>query len=394
MPGRMFLQTPGPTNIPDDILSAMHRPAEDFSAPEFIETMTTMFAELKDLFQTKGEVFAYIANGHGAWEASIVNLLSPGDHVLMPDTGRFSNVWQEMIEAFDITSERIPTDWRSPIDPNKVEDALRRDTERRIKAVLVVHVETGTGAISDLNAIRAAIDAAGHPALLIVDAIASFGCHTLETDAMGVDCVIAASQKGLMMPIGVSFTAAGPKALEASKSVTAHREYWSWETRMAMETYRRFCGTAPMHMVWGLMRTMEKIREEGLPAIIERHARLGEAARIAVERWSEGGALEFNVIDPAARSNSITCVRQVGETDMNLIRQTAREVFNVSLGGGLAALMGKAFRIGHMGDLNEPMLLGALGGLDATLKRLKVPHGEGALEAASAYLANAALEKA
>lgn len=390
MPGRMFLQTPGPTNIPDDVLTAMHRPAEDFSSPEFIATMTSMFSELKDLFQTKGEVFAYIANGHGAWEASIVNLLSPGDHVLMPDTGRFSLVWQEMIEAFGITSERIPNDWRNPIDPQKVEDALRKDTAGKIKAVLVVHVETATGAASDLKAIRAAIDAAGHDALLIVDAIASFGCHELKMDAMGVDCVIAASQKGLMMPIGVSFTAAGPKAVEASKSVTSHREYWSWESRMAMETYRRFCGTAPMHMVWGLMRVMEKVREEGMDNIVARHARLGEAARRAVGVWAEGGALEFNTIDPAARSNSITCVRQVGDTDMNLIRQTARERFNVSLGGGLAALMGKAFRIGHMGDLNEPMLIGALGGVDLALKTLDVPHGKGAVDAAIAYLAETA----
>ncbi len=387
MPGRMFLQTPGPTNIPDDILNAMHRPAEDFSTPEFIETMTRMFAELKDLFGTKGEVFAYIANGHGAWEASIVNLLSPGDHVLMPDTGRFSYVWQEMIEKFEITSERIPTDWRSAIDPQKVEDALRRDVDRKIKAVLVVHVETGTGAVSDVRAIRQAIDAVGHPGLLIVDA---FACHELQTDEMGVDCVIAASQKGLMMPIGVSFTAAGPKAMEASKKVTGHREYWSWETRMAMETYRRFCGTAPMHMVWGLMETMERIRKEGMDNIVARHARLGEATRRAVGVWAEGGAFEFNVTDPAARSNSITCVRQLGDTDMNLIRQTARERFNVSLGGGLAQLMGKAFRIGHMGDLNEAMILGALGGIDLALKTLNVPHGKGALDAAAAYLAETA----
>ena len=387
MPGRMFLQTPGPTNIPDDVLSAMHRPAEDFSAPEFIETMTKMFGELKELFGTKGEVFSYIANGHGAWEASIVNLLSPGDHVLMPDTGRFSLVWQEMIESFDITSKQIPNDWRSPINPQMVEDALRRDTERKIKAVLIVHVETATGAVSDLGAIRAAIDAAGHPALLVVDAIASFGCHTLKADEMGIDCVIAASQKGLMMPIGISFTVAGPRALEATKSVTARREYWSWEKRMAMETYRRFCGTAPMHMVWGLMRVMEKIREEGLDNIITRHTRLGEATRRTVAVWAEGGAMEFNTVDPAARSNSITCVRQVGDTDMNLIRNTAREKFNVSLGGGLAALMGKAFRIGHMGELNDPMLLGALGGIDTALKHLKVPHGAGALDAAATYLA-------
>ncbi len=387
MPGRMFLQTPGPTNIPDDVLSAMHRPAEDFSAPEFIETMTRMFAELKTLFGTEGEVFAYIANGHGAWEASIVNLLSPGDHVLMPDTGRFSLVWQDMIEAFGVTSERIPNDWRSPIDPQKVEDALRRDVDRKIKAVLVVHVETATGAVSDLRAIRRAIDAAGHPALLIVDAIASFGCHELKTDAIGVDCVIAASQKGLMLPIGIAFTAVGPKALEASKAARAHREYWSWQSRMAMETYRRFCGTAPMHMVWGLMRVMEKIKAEGLDNVIARHARLAEATRRAVAVWAEGGAMEFNVLDPAGRANSITCVRQVGETDMNQIRLVARETFNVSLGGGLAVMMGKAFRIGHMGDMNEPMMLGALGGIDVALKRLHVPHGAGALDAAATYLA-------
>ncbi|MEQ9125936.1 MAG: aminotransferase, partial [Alphaproteobacteria bacterium] len=208
-------------------------------------------------------------------------------------------------------------------------------------------------------------------------------------DEMGVDCVITASQKGLMLPIGISFTAAGPKAVEVSKTVTAHREYWSWKSRMAMETYRRFCGTAPMHMVWGLMHVLDKIEAEGLDAVVARHTRLGEAVRRAVAVWAEGGALEFNTVDPAARSNSITCVRQVGDTDMNAIRIMARETFNVSLGGGLAALMGKAFRIGHMGDLNEPMLLGALGGVDLALKRLKVPHGDGALDAASRYLADA-----
>ncbi len=368
----------------------MHRPAEDFSTPAFIATMTDMFAQLKVLFGTDGEVFAYIANGHGAWEASIVNLLSPGDHVLMPATGRFSLVWRDMIKAFGITYQEIDNDWRSAIDPQQVEDALRQDAGHKIKAVLIVHVETATGAVTDLKAIRRAMDAAGHPALLIVDAIASFGCHELKTDAMGVDCVIAASQKGLMMPIGISFTAVSKKALAVSKTVTAHREYWSWETRMAMETYRRFCGTAPMHMVWGLMHVMEKIRAEGLDAIVARHARLAEASRRAVAVWAEGGALEFNTIDPAARSNSITCVRQVGDTDMNKIREVAREKFNVSLGGGLAALMGKAFRIGHMGDLNEPMILGALGGIDLALKYLNVPHGKGALDAAATYLAETA----
>jgi len=390
MTGRMFLQTPGPTNIPDDILSAMHRPAEDFSTPEFIATMTAMFSELKDLFATTGEVFAYIANGHGAWEASIVNLLSPGDHVLVPETGRFSVVWRDMIKAFGITAEEIPNDWRSAIDPQKVEDALRRDTERKIKAVLIVHVETGTGSVTDLRAIRAAIDAAGHPALLVVDAIASFGCHELKMDEMGVDCVIAASQKGLMMPIGLSFTAAGPKAMEVSEKCTANREYWSWKSRMALEMYRRFCGTAPMHMVWGLMRTMEKIREEGIDNIIARHARLGEAARRTVGVWAEGGAMEFNTIDPAARSNSITCIRTLGDTDPDAIRTIAREKFNVSLGGGLADLKGMAFRIGHMGEMNEPMLLGALGGLDVTLKHMGVPHGDGALDAVTKYLAETA----
>lgn len=390
MPGRMFLHTPGPTNIPEDILTAMHRPAEDFSAPEFTETMTTMFEQLKDLFGTSGEVFSYIANGHGAWEASIVNLLSPGDHVLIPETGRFSVVWRDMIAAFDITAEEIPNDWRHAIDPQLVEEALRRDTGHKIKAVLVVHVETGTGAVTDLRAIRAAMDAANHPALLVVDAIASFGCHELKMDEMGVDCVIAASQKGLMMPIGIAFTAAGPKALAASEKCTTNREYWSWKSRMALEMYRRFCGTAPMHMVWGLMHVMEKIRDEGLDAIIARHARLGEAARIAVGVWAEGGAMGFNIVDPAARSNSVTCVLTAPGTDPDLIRVTARETFNVSLGGGLAALKGKAFRIGHMGDLNEAMLLGALGGVDITLKKLGVPHGQGALDAVSKYLAETA----
>ncbi|MDF1722858.1 MAG: aminotransferase class V-fold PLP-dependent enzyme [Minwuia sp.] len=384
--GRQFLQVPGPTNIPDRILNAMHRPAMDFAGPGFMDIAIDCFEQIKPLFGTSGEVFFYTASGHGAWEAAYVNLFEAGDTILMPETGRFSLTWGEMATSFGVAIETVPNDWRTAIDMDALEDILRRDTSHRIKAVLAVHTETATGVTSDIQAMRAAIDAARHPALLVIDAIASFLTTPLPMDDWGVDVVIAACQKGLMMPPGLSFTAVGPKALAATKQVRTHRDYWSWDARLGMEQYRRFCGTAPEHLIFGLREAITMLNEWGLDAVFARHARLAGAVQAAVSEWARAGALEFNAMRPEERSTSLTVVRRVDNGDAEEIRQTARDVFDVAVGGGLSHLAGKVFRIGHMGDLNDPMILGALAGIEAALVQTNVPHESG-LQAAIAHLA-------
>ncbi len=388
-PGRQFLQVPGPTNIPDRILNAMHRPAMDFAGPGFMDIAIECFEQVKPLFGTEGEVFFYTASGHGAWEAVYVNLFEAGDTILMPETGRFSLTWGEMATSFGVGIETIPNDWRTAIDTNALEDILRRDTGHRIKAVLAVHTETATGVTSDVQAMRAALDAAGHPALLVIDAIASFMTTPLPMDAWGVDVVIAACQKGLMMPPGLSFNAVGPKALAATRAVRTHRDYWSWDARLGMEQYRRFCGTAPEHLIFGLREAITMLNEWGLDAVFARHARLAGAVQAAVGEWTRGGALEFNATRPDERSTSLTVVRRTDGGSAEDIRQAAREVFDVAVGGGLSHLAGKVFRIGHMGDLNDPMILGALAGIEAALVQTGVAHESG-LRAATAYLATTA----
>lgn len=384
--GREFLHTPGPTNIPDRILNAMHRPAVDFSGPDFIALSTSCFEDLKGVFGTAGEVFILTSSGHGGWEASIVNLLEAGDTILAPETGRFSRAWSAMAAAHGVRIEEIPSDWRHAIDPDAVADALRADTAGKIKAVLAVHVETATGVVSDIPAIRAAIDAAGHPALLVVDAIASLGTVPFPMDDWGVDVAIAASQKGLMMPPGLGFTGVGARALEASAACKTPRDYWSWQNRGGPEYYRRFCGTAPEHLMYGLRAAIDMLHEEGLERVFARHARLAEAVRRAVAAWTAGGALEFNAVRPEQRAQSLTVIRTPEDIDGETIRTVARERFGVSIGGGLSDLAGRVFRIGHMGDLNEPMILGALGGVEAALRACGVAHDSGVANAIQ-YLA-------
>jgi len=385
-PGRQFLQVPGPTNIPDRILNAMHRPAMDFAGPGFMDIAIECFENIKPLFGTDGEVFFYTASGHGAWEAAFVNLFETGDTILMPETGRFSLTWGEMANSFGLNIESIPNNWRTAIDIGALEDILRRDRDHAIKAVLAVHTETATGVTSDIPAMRAAIDAAGHPALLVIDAIASFMTTPLPMDEWGVDVVIAACQKGLMLPPGLSFTAAGPRALAATRHVATKRDYWSWDARLGMEQYRRFCGTAPEHLIFGLRESITMLNEWGLDAVFARHARLAGAVQVAVAEWARGGALEFNALHPQQRATSLTVVRRTDGGDADEIRQTAREVFDVAVGGGLSQLAGLVFRIGHMGDLNDPMIMGALAGIEAALIQCGVPHESG-LRAVTAHLA-------
>ncbi|MDP6388626.1 MAG: aminotransferase class V-fold PLP-dependent enzyme [Alphaproteobacteria bacterium] len=382
-PGLQFLHTPGPTHIPDRVQNAMHQKAVDFASPDFMDLAVSCFDDLKPLFGTEGEVFIYTSSGHGAWEAAFVNLFEPGDVVLIPETGRFSRVWGEMAEALGLEMETIPNDWRHAIDPGAVETILRNDTEHRIRGVLVVHTETATGVTSDMQAIRRAIHAAGHPALFVVDAIASWLTTELPIDAWGVDVAIAASQKGLMLPPGLSFAAVGDKALAAAKECKTFREYWSWNARLGVEQYRRFCGTAPEQHIFGLREAIDILGEEGLDNVFHRHRRLAAAVQLAVEAWSRGGALEVNAVRPEERADSITAIRTTEGLDAEDIRRVAREVFDVACGGGLADLAGKVFRIGHMGDLNDPMVLGALGGIEAALGYLDIAHQSGLADAAS-----------
>jgi alanine-glyoxylate transaminase/serine-glyoxylate transaminase/serine-pyruvate transaminase len=267
---------------------------------------------------------------------------------------------------------------------------LSKDREHKIKGVLAVHVETATGACSDVAAIRAAIDAANHPAMLILDAIASFGCVPLHMDQWGVDVVITASQKGLMCPPGLGICAVSEKALAASYESRSQMEYFSWPQRLGTESYSRFCGTAPEHMVFGLTEAIKMLNEEGWDRVFARHARLATATRKAVEVWSQGGALEFNIIQPQARANSLTVVRTPEGMNSEVVRNTARETFGVAMGGSLGDLAGRVFRIGHMGDLNEPMIIGALGGVEAALQVCQVPIGKGGVSAAVDYLASTA----
>ncbi|HKK30210.1 MAG TPA: aminotransferase class V-fold PLP-dependent enzyme [Alphaproteobacteria bacterium] len=388
--GREFLHTPGPTNIPDRILNAMHRPAMDFASPAFFEMAAKLFEDLKGVFGTSSEVFLYTASGHGGWEGAFVNCFSPGDTLLLPETGRFARVWGEMAERLGYKLEHVPGDWRTPIDVSAIEDKLSRDKEHRIKGVLAVQVETATGAWSDIKGIRQAIDAANHPALLIVDAIASFACVPLPMEEWGVDVTIAASQKGLMCPPGLGFCAVSEKALAASYESRSQMEYFSWPQRMKRESYSRFCGTAPEHLIFGLAEAIKMLEEEGWENVFARHTRLATAVRKTVEVWSEAGALEFNTLPPESRADSLTVVRTPEGMDSEIVRRTARDTFGVAVGGSLGDLANRVFRIGHMGDLNEPMILGALGGVEAALQVCQVPIGKGGVGAAVDYLASTA----
>lgn len=388
--GRNFLQTPGPTNIPHRILNAMHRPAVEFSAPEFLEISRSCLEDLKPLFRlSKGHAFIYAANGHGAWESALMNTLSPGDRVLVPHTGNFSNSWKMMAESLGLVATEIPTDWRHAADPAAVEEMLKADKGHEIKAVLQVQVDTATSVLSDMAAIRGAIDAAGHPALLLVDTIASLITTEFRMDDWGVDVAVGGSQKGLMMPPGLSFTAVSDKALAAHENATLPRNYWDWTGRRQKEGYRWFCGTPPIHMIFALREAINMVNEETLAGAFARHARLAEAVRRAVIQWGEAGTMELNALVPEQRANSVTTIRTAEDIDIVAFHEFCRDNFNLSLGFAIGDLMGKGFRIGHMGDLNEPMILGALGAVEAGFKACGIRHGENGVSAAIAWLGEA-----
>jgi len=386
--GRQFFANPGPTNIPDTVLRAMDRPTIDFMDPEFVEVFDAGVAGLKRVLRTQGELFLYTASGHGSWEATLVNLLSPGDTVLILESGWFSEGWATMAEKFGLKTQTVAADWRRGVDPQAVSAALRTDTGHAIKAVLAVHNETATGLAMPLQEIRGAIDSASHPALLLVDTISSLGSLEFRMDDWGIDAVVGGSQKGLMLPTGFSFTAVSAKAMQAHGAAKLPRHYFDW-TVMSGRPSRSFVGTIPTALFYGLRESLRLIELEGLDQVIARHHRLAEATRLAVRAWSGNNGPQLFGLDPARLSDSVTAVLMPDGFNADAVRRTALDRFNVSTGGGLGRLGGQVLRIGHMGDLNEPMVLGTLGALEMSLRINGVPHGKGGVDAAMEWLAAA-----
>ena len=388
LPGRRFLHSPGPTPLPDAVVHAMSVQPMDLGDPRVDANIAACEEGLRRLLQTRdADVFLYASNGHGAWEAVIVNLAAPGDAVLVPGTGHFSESWAEQTEALGRRVVRTP--WREgwPIDVAALEQALRDDREHAIKAVFAVHTDTASSATSEIAELRRALDAAAHPALLVVDVVASLGAVPFAMDALGVDVAVGASQKGLMCPPGVGFVAVNAAAFAVAKRNPAPRFYWDWVRRKSDLSYRKFCGTPPQNLLFGLQAALSLIFAEGLPAIWHRHAQLARAVHSAVDDWREGGALDFFVQDPASRSHSVTTVTVAPGIDVEALRAVARDRFQVAIAGGLGPLAGRAFRIGHLGDCNPAMILGAIGGVEAALLTLGVAAGSGAMRRAVMSLA-------
>ena len=395
MRGRNFLMTPGPSNIPDRVLAAMHRPAVDLVDADFVALTDSCFDDLAKVFRTKGRVFLYASNGHGAWEASLANLIAEGDLVLAPSTGMFSWAWGQLAGDLGAKVEELEGDWRRGFDADQIEQRLREDPDHRIKAVLAVQTDTATSVTSDIAAVRRALDACGHPALLMADVVASLGTVDFRMDDWGVDVAIAGSQKGLMTPPGLAFTAVSARALEQSRTAGIRRGYWDWERRMNDEEfYMKFFGTPPEHLIWGLREALDMLFEEGLETAFARHRRLAAAVHAAVDVWGRAGALDLNAVHPAERATSVTTIRVAEGIDSNRLRLLARDELDVSLGYGLGPLDGKAFRIGHMGWINEPMVLGALGAVEMAMQACGVPYRKGGLTAAVDSLAEARFAEA
>lgn len=384
--GRDFLGIPGPTTIPDEVLGAMHRPSIQIYTGELVDYTTYIQDSLRRICRTDGRTYIYAANGHGAWEAAVTNVLSRGDRILVLESGRFAHNWGEMARTIGVEIETLEGTWRHAVDPAAVEARLRADTQGRIKAILVVQIDTASGVVNDIPAIRAAIDAAGHDALFMVDTIASLACMPFEMDEWGVDVCVAASQKGLMTPPGLGFVAANDKALAAHRTADLRTSYWDWTAREGELHYQKYCGTPPEHLLFGQKRALEILFDEGLEAAWNRHRLLAGATHRAVETWSQGGVFEFNVIAPEARAQSITAVLVGGGHDAATIQAYCLDKCNVTVGGGIGDLKGKALRIAHMGYANAPMLLGMLCSIDMALKALSIPHGAGAIQAAVDYL--------
>jgi alanine-glyoxylate transaminase/serine-glyoxylate transaminase/serine-pyruvate transaminase len=383
--GRHFLQIPGPTNVPDRILRAIDRPTIDHRGPDFAKLGRRVLTGMQWVFRCKGPVFVYPASGTGAWEAALVNTLSPGDRVLMYETGHFATLWKTIAAKLGLQPEFLASDWRRGADASQIEARLKADTARTIKAVCVVHNETSTGCVSDIAAVRRAIDAAKHPALLMVDTISSLASIDYRHDEWGVDVTVGGSQKGLMLPPGLAFNAASMKALAVAKHAKLPRAYWSWEEMTGPNAAGFFPYTPSTNLLFGLAEAISMLEETGLEAVFARHTRHAEATRRAVKAWG----LELLCVDPAAYSSSLTAVLMPAGHDADGFRKTVLENFDMSLGNGLSKVAGKVFRIGHLGDFNDLMLAGTLAGIEMGLALAGVPHKKGGVQAALDYLAGA-----
>lgn len=379
--GRHFFANPGPTNIPDSVLLATAHHTVDFNDPSFAEVYWACVAGLKRVLRTSQHLFLYTGSGHAAWEASLVNLLSPGDAILILESGHFSQSWGRMAQEFGLELRTVPADWRRGVEMEAVRAALAADTAHAIKAVGVVHNETSTGLTTPVAEVRAALDAAGHPALLLADTISSLGSLDFRMDEWGVDAAVGGSQKGLMLPTGLSFTGVSEKAMRAHAESRLPKHYFRWSA-MLQRPLKSFLGTVPTSLFYGLQESLRLIEEEGLDAVLARHARLAGAVRAAVQRWSGNDGPQLFCLDPARYSDSVTAVLMPEGGDADALRRVAMQRFNLSLGGGLGPLGGRVFRIGHLGDLNEPMILGTLATVELAMRVSGVPHRAGGVEAA------------
>ena len=381
--GRHFLQTPGPTNVPDRVLRAMDHHAINHRGPEFGQLGLTVIGKLRQIFRTDGIVAIFPSSGTGAWEAALVNTLAAGDRVLIARTGQFSHLWEDMARRHGLDVQTMETDWRRGADPEQVANILKEDSDHRIKAVFVVHSETSTSCMSDVPAVRAALDKTNHPALLMVDAISSLACVDYRHDEWRVDVTIAGSQKGLMVPPGLSFTAIGPKALAAAEKNKTPRGYWEWAPYVASNKTGFFPYTPAMHLFYALNAALDMLLEEGLPNVFARHDRYAEATRRAVRAWG----LELQCADPRAYAPGVTAILMPEGHNADNLRNVILEKFNMALGNGLGRIDGKVFRIGHMGDLGVLQLAGVLAGVEMGLRVAGVPHRPGGAQAAMDYLA-------
>ena len=381
-PGRHFLQIPGPTNVPDRVLRAMDYPTIDHRGPDFAELGLRVLDRIKLIFKTSEPVIIFPASGTGAWEAAMVNTLSAGDKILMFETGHFSTLWYDIAHKFKLEIDFVKGDWRTGVDPNIVESKLKEDTEKKIKAVCAVHNETSTGVTSRIGEIRKAMDNADHPALLFVDTISSLGSIDYRHEEWKVDVTVGGSQKGLLLPPGLSFNAISSKALDAYKNSDLPKSYWDWEPMIENNKKGYFPYTPATNLLYGLDEAINILTEEGLENVFNRHKRFAEATRIAVNAWG----LEILCKNPDEYSSSLTAVLVPEGHDADSLRKIILDDFNMSLGTGLAKVTGKVFRIGHLGDFNELMLAGTLAGVEMGLMKSKIPYQKGGILKALEYL--------
>ena len=386
--GRHFFANPGPTNIPDSIQHAVSHHTVDFNGPDFLALYDRCIAGLKRVLRTDQHLFMYTGSGHAAWEATLANLLSPGDRILIPETGHFSENWGKMAADLGIEVQTLAADWRRGVDYGALRAALADDTTHAIKALGIVHNETSTGMVLDLPRIRAILDETRHPALLMVDTISSLGSLDFRMDEWGVDAAVGGSQKGLMLPVGFSFTGVSEKALAAHATAKLPKHYFSWTT-MLQRRHRSFIGTVPIALFYGLQESLRLIEEEGLDNVLARHHRLAEATRRCVRHWAGNDGPQMFCLSPERVSDSVTSILVPDGVDAEKLRRRVATM-NVALGGGLGRLAGKVFRIGHLGDLNEPMILGTLAATEIGLRLEGIPHAPGGVDAAIAYLAETA----